>query len=1213
MTVKKFLKNTVIAISIILALTSLLFLTLWGTGATFLADLVLGEVDRSAKELGYSLDWEEMTGNPITGVYCTDVDIYHENILIATADQLELNVDLTSVLGEKRLSSLYITGLSADVDTIASHMPEGKSEGDLPIDKIVISEATLSIKGEILNVDDLRVDIFPGKYMIAGRGSRSGERIAARADIVQTGAATSLENAHIRYHDVDAHLGGTLSPNTAITFSVDKIGREAIASFYDQINTISVDATMDLRGEIVYDDALTIAANITSGSADIYGVSAGDVSIDLRYSGEKIIFDGMTARAFGGIVSCDGEVLISADEPIIAANFEAIDIDPTLMPSAENLAGDIDARLALSGKILGPAASLDAEIDIHNMKGRRITAYGVDADDLAAKVRLRKLEKILLDAKAAAFGTTFTAGGELSLLEEQKLSLTVAANGLDISQFEKYSPGIVDYPIEGAVDLKSRITGALDSPSISFDISSRSISALGSFDITDISATASLEDQAIVLTNARAKVNSSDLKIDEISPISIASDQPFYLDMKGSLSGARPAAFSSLSPAIAELDIDAGVDANFVLHWADGIATLSSDISSETIKIMDKWNLTSAAAKIFFDGERIAFSDMSAMIGGTRAAAVGYVSGMTDDKGPSYTFDISFDKLPLATILDPLGGFGDLRGDITKGSINVTGGGGRDLEVHVIVDDASSTLSHDISIPRLAGRASLIGDVITIEKIESSFASSDISLSGKIDGFKKAEGLDDLRVDLKGTIADANIGRISRIFLPESHGYDGNITASLDVKGSVADPKITGTASLSRIEAFGLFVPSLEIEKLEAGLDHISMPEIKGRVGRGEIDAQLMLTIAETPNVVVSADGRNVDIRALTFSLDRDVRREINGTVDFDFVGSGWFGSFEGAGDLFIPHLSAMGVKLSKYKAPFWVNEGFFLIENSDGEFYDGNVNLQYARDLQKSTWGGTISISSADLAPLLVDAVPSLDGTISGSADLKLRIAGDSERTSMIDSTGSFEIRDGEIRGFPAMQSLSRVTGSESIPFRNVNVPFQLDTKTLYILPGARATSHPNDRLFKYITVDGSVSLEDMSFSLSCLGSVNIRALNLLVGGLQGILSVAQGNGSASFLENFLGGAVTGLAKSEFRDVSLAIEGDPSDVGVNKIEISEPKKVDTRPEILTRTQDDSDPERRFRLSLEISTGPGASKRESIGGQINSQFLEQLIGSLFKK
>jgi hypothetical protein len=392
----------------------------------------------------------------------------------------------------------------------------------------------------------------------------------------------------------------------------------------------------------------------------------------------------------------------------------------------------------------------------------------------------------------------------------------------------------------------------------------------------------------------------------------------------------------------------------------------------------------------------------------------------------------------------------------------------------------------------------------------------------------------------------------------------------------------------------------------------IHLPTINALVGRGLISAHADLSKKDGEwDANVAATGQSVDIRSLASPLDYENGREIFGALDFDFSGSGSASNFKGAGRAKVPDLSVMGVKLTDLKAPFWVTDGFVVVENSTAKAYGGNVEGRMAKDLHMSDWGGWIEIKSADAASAFKDIMPDSQGVIAGSADLQIRVTGDTRRTSMSNGEGTLEIKNGEISGFDGTEAVSKLVGGRPLRFNSLLVSFTVDGKTIYVLPGSRLSAPKGDPVFNYIMADGSVTM-DKDIDLNCMGNINIRALNSFVGGMQGLISSAIEDGKSGLsVENFLGGAIGGFTRNEFRDVSLSVKSASGDISVKNVQIAAIPQDETAPKLNEAEMRREKEDERVRLKLEFPVGPGGeTRREGIGGQVGGQVLQHILNDL---
>ena len=121
-----------------------------------------------------------------------------------------------------------------------------------------------------------------------------------------------------------------------------------------------------------------------------------------------------------------------------------------------------------------------------------------------------------------------------------------------------------------------------------------------------------------------------------------------------------------------------------------------------------------------------------------------------------------------------------------------------------------------------------------------------------------------------------------------------------------------------------------------------------------------------------------------------------------------------------------------------------------------------------------------------------------------------------MQDGNGKLEILDGEISGFEGAQTVSNMIGGKPLKFHSALFTFTLDGRTIYIIPGSRISAPQEDPVYRYITLDGRVTMQH-EVDLSFMGNVNIRALNALIVGFQGVLNATVESGGVGDTESLL------------------------------------------------------------------------------------------------
>ena len=138
-------------------------------------------------------------------------------------------------------------------------------------------------------------------------------------------------------------------------------------------------------------------------------------------------------------------------------------------------------------------------------------------------------------------------------------------------------------------------------------------------------------------------------------------------------------------------------------------------------------------------------------------------------------------------------------------------------------------------------------------------------------------------------------------------------------------------------------------------------------------------------------------------------------------------------------------------------------------------------------------------------------------------------------------------------------------------------------------------------------------------MGKVNIRALNALLGALQGIINVGmEFTGeldSSALLQNFLGGVLSGFTRTDFRFVTMNINGTMDSPRFNNIKVDNSEQMTSPKNLIPKSA--SDPNEKdyqgrdtvFRLKFEIPVGPGVSYTN---GSFQGQIIEQTLGNILQ-
>ena len=293
-------------------------------------------------------------------------------------------------------------------------------------------------------------------------------------------------------------------------------------------------------------------------------------------------------------------------------------------------------------------------------------------------------------------------------------------------------------------------------------------------------------------------------------------------------------------------------------------------------------------------------------------------------------------------------------------------------------------------------------------------------------------------------------------------------------------------------------------------------------------------------------------------------------------------------------------------------------MEDVMAETNGGTLSGGLALDLNKSIWGGNLSVSSADVQPMLKQLFPKLKGTISGKGNFKIRAGGETGRMSTVRGAGVLFMQDGEIKGFDAVEAARKYTKGKPLLFKTVQSSFAYDGGDLMILPGSQAISPPKDPVYRYVMLDGLIN-KDNKLSMFAMGKVNIQALNALLGALQGIINVGIDSQGVidknELLKNFLGGVLSGFTRTDFRFVTMNLGGTVKAPVFSNVKVDKSQQIGQGKDVIPHSASDpkdknmSDGNTTFRLNFEIPVGPGDSKTPN---NVEGQVLEQTLGNVLQ-
>jgi uncharacterized protein involved in outer membrane biogenesis len=1214
-------KNVIVGLVLLITLfCGVAYLVL--TKSAFYAEIVAQKVTEAFAETGgYSLKINSIKGNPLTGVEGHDVCITHEGVIIAKADEIEIRPLLSSIFSANpKLSILSFRKLTADYDTISAHLPTQSGESSAPpaLEALVLYDSLVSTPWGEAELRRLVLSIDDKHYKISYNGKFKNSDVSLEASAVILPQSSEISSLKAEWNGMNISAEGMIMPVVSIDCAVENLDVEKVAEVIPSLNDTGIEGMFDTNLNIAYNEALNVAGDLTSQRGSVNEISYDELAANYAYSNGLLTLSALKTRVYGASLVGEASIDISkSDKPKMSLLFEAKGLKPNNMsgdyPWLKGINGEIDL---ISCDIKGASDSLSGPINIYAPK---INAFDFDFEKIAAKLYLKDASGLKLSLFCSTLGAEVSASGDIIITPETLLDLNVSASSISLESLSAKYPEIKKAGASGDLGLNAKLKGPVREIFVSGSVFSDVLAVSGDIKLQKVSSELEYSRDGFLVKGIKAEWNGANLTASGTQAIKLKSQDggisPGSLKFNGGISGLSLASLYNFAPRLREYGIDGIVSADWGLIGTPSDPLVSVDLKIPSLAANGQ-NLSNVAAALNYRAGLIDIHSASCSYGKAKLSAEGFVMLPVKSSPLEYNVKGSFEDVAASllntnsVISEDIGG--EFAGDFRLWDDKKSSG------ARLFFRD-SKLIYRNLQFSDINGSAALIDGVLTFEKLRSRMNIGNLSISGTVANLPEPGNwgggdiaLDKFPINIKATASSADIGRISRLFVPESSGYQGFLNGSADITGTAADPKFEANALFYGVRAFGIFLPFIRIESLNGDMNEIHIPKATVAVGRGLISADAdLIKSGDEWGGRISATGRSVDIRSIMAPMDYERKIDVAGNLDFDFIGNGTASSFEGEGKAVIPKLSVMGARFSNIEAPFWITEGYLLVEDSSAAAYGGEVNAQLAKDIRLSDWGGTLYVKSADVASALMDLAPDSEGSISGSADLSIRLAGDTRRTSMLNGDGNIKIRKGEVSGFSGAVAVSKLLGGKPLRFDALNASFTVDGKTIYLLPGSRVSASKGDPVFNYIMADGSISMEK-DINLFCVGNVNIRALNSFVGGVRGLVSSAMDQGTSGLtFQNFLGGAITGFAKDEFRDVSLSVVASSSDISIEKVVISEPAKNDLSPELNEAERRREKNDEMLRLNLEFPVGPGGEEHKSgIGSQIGGQVLQHALNGL---
>lgn len=1216
-----------IIVAVITAVIGLALVLL--TQVNFLGDLVVEQVSLAVREtLDVELDMPALNGNPVMGFRGSDIAFLRAGEKLLTIDKLQVNISLKSLVkNSPRVSTLLVEGLRSDYASLLEMKPKSKENPgskDVPVDKVVVNDLKISSEWGLLELDESSVELRGLEwYAPAIKGRFNDTSFSLHGVIKKETENWVLDGFVARLDEGVAKVSGAVFPEPDFKAEIKDANIKKVASIFPNVSKYGVMGILSVNMEMSGSGKDTVTSGNGVLKKAVFGkIPLEEVAAKWRY--EKGILDIALDEGKVFKSSLTGTLkLDTADKNrYMELKAEACDLrfadwtDKVTDEIAEEISTISGGITSLKADLKGPLNALVGSVEVapsnisyKAMKFTELRGTAVFAGKPAGEVSFCGLNE----------GREIKLTGNVGLAAGVSTDLKLNARSFRLEELSKAFEGLEAFEPKGTADISARIVGEVGSIKVGADIVSPAaeIKRIGKITSIRVHPEYRFEDGSLRVKSASLVWNGSGLSAS--GDMHRADGVPIF-SFSGGIRDASLEKFYDILPFLKTQDISGAASGSWTLRGtADAPeVTLKIKVPGGRFRALDVRDFSS---EIGYSPGLLEFDKLNASLaGGSTSLGIKIFLPVKRENGAASS--------PLKWEAG-----GKIKG-VDLSALNGLFKAEQDMEGSCsgeikISDEGSGVVwSADLSTDGARWRSfyadkatcSLSGDrnEIKVKKAEADFLRGKHMLTGVIKTSESGGLSPDSSLDIKVTSKDINIYELLRKHLPFIRGVQGLVKSEIKVLGTVTAPQFKGSGTLSPFRYRGFFLPMVDVD-FNGSLSDIYISKAKARLDRGELSGMARIFFEkEEWHALLDTNAKDIDLRQIGAYLPEKFRDGLGGRANFRFAGKGEVSNFSGEGLLSSDRMRFLGLRIRDVSAPFWISEGYAVIEDVKAETNGGRVSGGLAMDIGRSRWGGNLTVTDAEVAPMLKQLFPGLTGSVSGKGDLKVRAGGEAGRISTVSAAGVLLLKDGEVSGFEAVEAAKKYTNGKPLLYKSLQAALTFDEGYFTILPGSQAVAPPDDPVYRYIMLDGLVDTKK-EMSLFAMGKVNIRALNALLGALQGIINVStESSGefdSSALLQNFLGGVLSGFTRADFRFVTLNVKGRVGAPEFSNVKVDKSEKITSARNVIPRSASDpnekdySGRESVFRLKFEIPVGPGVGhSHESLEGQI----LEQTLGNILQ-
>lgn len=1134
---------------------------------------------------GWSFEAGEVSGNPVAGFHASDIRIAFKGEEVARAESLSVGLSLLSLIrGDGRLSRIDVAngslsgeGLLRAMRGTDLSMPE--AGGPLPI--IVLSPARIDTPAGAVSFDTLRLTPKEDTLTFYGQGSFLGFPIEAGISFL-TGGQLTATDGFFRGGDAVVSLSGPVYPETRLEGFVDDLRLDFISELVHLPLTAkgTVDSTLLLErpdGDL-----------LVSGEGEIEGGDIWDLLIDGTFAwsadDRKAVLYPSKASVFSSPAS--GALALffgSSPRAELSLAFKRARLDEwtrcfSWLSFAEGELSTLNLDLS------GPITHLSGPI---HFVAREARIQGFDVSSLSGDLRMTDGDRLDISGGGRWAGSAFSFSGE-SLFEDPDRTAT------------KISLRAVDLDLESAAAIVAPGLAAQGSGSLSVEVS---VPPEGTAVYSGVLSAKRGTAVGTPFTELSASFSGCAEEL-SITTLSLSPGGKGTVAGKGRITGLGTSPGLSAEGTakglgwwlLADGGESSGLKGQFDATWRlegpalSPVATFS--LTGGETPLSGALPLTAIRLDGRYEDGALKASSASASLFGGSVRGDGQIqpNGALSFKGG---FEgLSASRIASAADMQEAEAAGTLSGEFSVGGT---------LDSPTAAITCSSQSISVSGLEFVSPRVKLEGsaDSLKVADFSAVLMGAKVGLSGVL-GLSRGE-----RTDLALEVGELDLHKLATLYFPKVR-VAGSLFAKLKLEGKAGDdiePVITGTIPF--LSAYGILAEEVKFSLVPEPGDALSL-SLEGRIGESRLALEGTATATEEGIDLELHNTARIDLDATLAALSTQSAGVLSGFADFKM--SGRLGdAVEVDGALTSREMSVYGQPLSDVRIPFGWTGGAIDIVGGSGVSHGGDLRFDGKLDPATMRFEGSASVKGMDLESASRTLFEGR-GTITGTADLTIRGSGTGGMLGLVFGSGQLAAKEGAVSGFEAIKSVS---GSGTIPFSSVLASFNMDGRSIFLLPGSRMSAPVGDDVYRYLSASGSVGWGDSPLDLKCLGDINVRALNAFIGAMQGFLLV-DGNPltDPQFLQRFLSGLVGGIAGRDFRETTFNLKGTWDSPEMTDLKVS---SAGAPPAILpssngARAREDNV----IKITIEIPTGEGKSTLAAPEEQVKKQLLEQLMKSIIK-